>query len=100
MNRLFNQSIDHNNSWLYPHFRFQSLQRNKESNETKEVFMKVIYSNDGLGIPYGLTVVCPTIHMNNWMDNAPESLSFYENMWQVDKEGYDKCEVMRTSLVQ
>ncbi len=62
--------------------------------------MKVIYSNDGLGIPYGLTVVCPTIHMNNWMDNAPESLSFYENMWQVDKEGYDKCEVMRTSLVQ
>ena len=62
--------------------------------------MKVIYSNDGYGIPYGLTVVCPTIHMNNWMDDKPDGLSFYENMWQVDKEGYDKCEVMKlnTSL--
>jgi hypothetical protein len=74
------------------------LKHNGDGNATKEVFMKVIYSNDGYGIPYGLTVVCPTIHMNNWMDNTPDSLSFYENMWQVDKEGYDKCEVRKSLL--
>lgn len=55
--------------------------------------MKVIYSNDGYGIPYGLTIVCPTTFMNNWMKDVPDSFSFYENMWQVDKEGYDKCQV-------
>ena len=70
------------------------MQRSADNNSTKEVFMKVIYSDDGYGIPYGLWIVCPTVHMNNWMDDAPDSFSFYENMWQVDKEGYDKCEVI------
>ncbi|XP_028408541.1 uncharacterized protein LOC114531095 [Dendronephthya gigantea] len=79
--------------WHKDDCRFQSLQRSTENNATKEVFMKVIYSNDGYGMPYGLTIVCPTTFMNNWMEDNPDSFSFYENMWQVDKEGYDKCQV-------
>jgi hypothetical protein len=62
--------------------------------------MKVIYRNDGLPIEYGMTVVCPTIHMNNWMTEVPDSFSFNENLWRVDKEGYDKCEVIATSSYQ
>lgn len=52
--------------------------------------MKVIYSTE---TAYGLTIICPTIHMNSWLEKDPDEDSFNENMWQVDKEGYDKCEV-------
>lgn len=56
--------------------------------------MKVVFRNDGHNIPYGFWVVCPTVHMNNWMYGINEDWSYNENMWQVDKEGYDKCEVI------
>lgn len=76
--------------WHKDDCRFKSLQRMKDSNETKEVFMKVIYSTE---TAYGLTIICPTIHMNSWLEKSPDDDSFNENMWQVDKEGYDECEV-------
>jgi hypothetical protein len=38
--------------------------------------------------------------MNNWMTEVPDSFSFNENLWRVDKEGYDKCEVIATSSYQ
>ena len=70
-------------------FRFKNVQRMKDDNATKEVFMKVIYGEG----PYGLTIICPTAHMNNWMEDPTDDDSFNENLWQVDKESYDKCAV-------
>ncbi len=31
--------------------------------------------------------------MNTWRSRPPYMLTLYENLWHVNKDGYDKCEV-------
>lgn len=70
--------------------RFQTVRKNGAS----ELFVKVIHSDFQHGDTYGWTLLCPTITMNNWMPDKPDDTLFYENVWQVDKDGFDKCRVI------
>ena len=42
-----------------------------------------------------MNIVCPNhVTVNNWLDNAGlSSPTLQENMWLVDKDGYEKCKV-------
>lgn len=81
------------NSYFYPpviwHSQncvFRKLKESYGTNVTKEYFMKVVPRN-------GVNIVCPNeMTVNDWLGSQlPERL--YENMWLVDKHGYDNCMV-------
>lgn len=41
-----------------------------------------------------MNIVCPSeVIMNTWRTRPPYVLTLHENLWLVDKAGYDKCEV-------
>ena len=68
-------------------FRFRKLTETKDQNVPKEYFIKVL--------PYtGMNIVCPSdVTVNTWRTRPQYMLTLYENLWHVDKAGYDKCEV-------
>ena len=67
-------------------FSFRQLKETYNTNMTKEFFMKVLPHN-------GVNIVCPNdMAVNDWLGNQlPDRM--YENMWMVDKHGYDNCMV-------
>ena len=67
--------------------RFAKLKEAKNRNITKEYFIKVL--------PYtAMNIVCPSdVIMNTWRTRPPYVLTLHENLWHVDKAGYDRCEV-------
>ena len=71
-------------------FRFRQLQESKGNNAAKEFYIQVVPDS-------GMNVVCPNyVTVNSWLKEGGLSVSnptLYENMWLVDKQGYDKCAV-------
>ena len=69
-------------------FRFRKLQESTDTNITKEYYINVLPYN-------GMNVVCPNhATVNTWLsEDALSMTTKVENMWMVDKEGYDECMV-------
>ena len=74
-------------------FRFRKYQKSTDTNITQELYVQVVPKS-------GMNVVCPNyVTVNSWLKEGGLSVSnptLNENMWLVDKQGYDKCAVNET----